>query len=114
MDLYTIVTIGGVTLGMLILDVSAWALLSAWRHDDVQDNGEAVSGWGTPGETTSDDQGIVRWQEPDAPNTWPECNRHEGRRRLRWHGRRTHPSLHTERRRIANRAAWRRHSAPAS
>jgi hypothetical protein len=44
------VAISGITVGMLILGLSVWSLVSAWTNDGVQDNGEAVSGWGTPGE----------------------------------------------------------------
>jgi hypothetical protein len=50
MDVETIVALGAIALGMLILGLAAWAILSAWQHDGVEDNGEAVSGWGTPGE----------------------------------------------------------------
>jgi hypothetical protein len=49
-DVYTIVSIGGVTLGIIILSVAAWSILSAWQEGGVQDKGEAVSGFGTPGE----------------------------------------------------------------
>ncbi len=50
MDVETTVALGGIALGMLILGLAAWSLVSAWQHDGVQDDGEAVSGWGTPGE----------------------------------------------------------------
>jgi hypothetical protein len=50
MDVETIVAIAGITVGMLILGLAAWSLLSSWQDDGARDSGEAVSGWGTPSE----------------------------------------------------------------
>jgi hypothetical protein len=51
MTVETIVAIGGISVGMLILGLAAWSILSAWQQgDEIQDDGKAVSGWGTPGE----------------------------------------------------------------
>jgi hypothetical protein len=50
MDVETIVALGGIAVGMVILGLAAWSLLSSWQDDGVRDDGEAVSGWGTPSE----------------------------------------------------------------
>ncbi len=36
MDVNTIVALGGITVGVIILGVSAWSLVFAWQHDDVE------------------------------------------------------------------------------
>jgi hypothetical protein len=47
MDVETIVALGGIAVGMVILGLAAWSLLSARHYDGVQDDSQAVSGWGT-------------------------------------------------------------------